>query len=341
MSTKNVISAPTPEMTALLKKSGSANRAESLEATRQLAVALQQPLRQGVTSGDITGNIFETISLEPGSTPEFPLDFLAPGTEKDFVAYSVPNHGRIPERYVEGDYVMVPTYEIASSIDWTLRYARDARWDIVSRALQVLQSSFVKKTNDDAWHTLLAAGVDRNILVYDADAAIGQFTKRLVSLLKTVMRRNGGGNSSSINRGKLTDLYVSPEAIEDIRNWGVDQVDEVTRREIYTADDASASVTRIFSVNIHDIEELGVGQEYQSFFTNELSGSLASSPAQDVELVVGLDQSTNDSFVRPVREDVSVYEDENLHRQRRAGFYGWAEHGFAVLDNRRVILGSL
>ena len=338
MSKKDVISAPSPEMTALLKQSGSANRAESLEATHQLAVALQEPLRQGVMSGDITGNIYETISLEPGATPEFPLDFLAPGTEKDFVAYSIPNHGRIPERYVEGDYVMIPTFEIGSSIDWTLRYARDARWDIVSRALLVLQSSFVKKTNDDAWHTLLAAGVDRNILVYDADAAAGQFTKRLVSLLKTVMRRNGGGNSSSINRGKLTDLYVSPEAIEDIRNWGVDQVDEVTRREIYTADDGAASVTRIFSVNLHDIDELGVGQEYQNFYKSELSGSLQ---ASDVELVVGLDLSSNDSFVRPVRENVQVFEDDNLHRQRRAGFYGFAEHGFAVLDNRRVILGSL
>jgi len=334
----SIISAPTAEMTDLLRKSGSANRAESLEASHQLAVALQEPLRQGIMSGDIAGGIFETIQLAPGSVPEFPLDFLAPGTEKDFVAYSVPNHGRIPERNVEGDYVMVPTYEIAASIDWTLRYARDARWDIVSRALQVLQSSFVKKTNDDAWHTILAAAVDRNILIYDADAAAGQFTKRLVSLLKTVVRRNGGGNSSSVNRGRLTDLYVSPEAIEDIRNWGVDQVDEVTRREIYQADDSSAAITRIFSVNINDIDELGQGQEYQNFFSNELSGQLQTS---DTELVVGLDLSSRDAFVRPVREDVQVYEDDNLHRQRRAGFYGWAEHGFAVLDNRRVIVGSL
>jgi len=333
-----MISAPTPEMTALLKQSGSANRAESLEATHQLAVALEQPLRQGIMSGDITSGIFETINLAPGASPEFPLDFLAPGTEKDFVAYSIPNHGRIPERYIEGDYVMIPTFEIASSIDWTLRYARDARWDIVSRALQVLQSSFVKKTNDDAWHTILAAAVDRNILVYDADAAAGQFTKRLVSMLKTVVRRNGGGNSSSINRGQLTDLYVSPEAIEDIRNWGVDQIDEVTRREIYNATDDSGVITRIFSVNLHDLDEIGVGQEYQNFFKNELSGSLQ---ASDVELVVGLDLSSNDAFVRPVRENVQVFEDDNLHRQRRAGFYGFAEHGFAVLDNRRVILGSL
>ena len=179
---------------------------------------------------DITCNIFETINLEPGATPEFPLDFLAPGTEKDFVAYSVPNHGRIPERYVEGDYVMIPTFEIASSIDWTLRYARDARWDIVSRALQVLQSSFVKKTNDDAWHTLLAAGVDRNILVYDADAAAGQFTKRAVSLLKTVRGRYAVGTSSSIKRGNLTALYVPPEAIDDIRDSDVHLVLDLTRR---------------------------------------------------------------------------------------------------------------
>lgn len=336
MSKKNVISAPTPEMTALLIKSGSANRAESLQATHQLAVALQSPLRQGVLSGDITGNIYERVTLAPGTAPEFPLDFLAPGTEKDFVAYTVPNHGRIPERNVEGDFVMVPTYEIAASIDWTLRYARDARWDIVARALQVLQSSFVKKTNDDAWHTLLAAGVDRNILVYDADATAGQFTKRLVSLLKTVVRRNGGGNSTSTNRGRLTDLYVSPEAIEDIRNWGVDQIDEITRRDIFQSEEGVLS--RIFGVNLHDIDELGESQEYQNFFLNELSGTLE---ASDLELVVGLDQSTNDAFMQPVREQVQVFEDDNMHRQRRAGFYGWAEHGFAVLDNRRVILGSL
>ena len=331
-----VISAPTPEMTELLKQSGSMNRLESLDATHQLAVALQAPLRKGVLSGDITGNIFERVTLAPGTAPEFPLDFLAPGTEKDFVAYTVPNHGRIPERNVEGDYVMVPTFEIASSIDWTLRYARDARWDIVGRAMQVLQSSFVKKTNDDAWHTLLAAGVDRNILVYDADATAGQFTKRLVSLMKTVMRRNGGGNSTAINRGKLTDLYVSPEAIEDIRNWGVDQIDEITRNSIFNSEEGVLS--RIFAVNLHDIDELGESQEYQNFFVNELSGSLQTS---DVELVVGLDQSSNDSFMQPVRSEVQVFEDDNMHRQRRAGFYGWAEHGFAVLDNRRVILGSL
>jgi hypothetical protein len=235
---------PSPELTDILVRSGSPNREVSLAANAQIAKAVELPLRQGILSGDILDGIFEPITLQQGATPEFPLDFLAPGTEKDFVAYTIPNHGYIPQRHVEGDYVLVPTYDIGSSIDYLLKYARDARWDVVGRAMEVLEASFVKKMNDDGWHTLLAAGVDRNIVVYDSDAANGLFTKRLVSLMKTVMRRNGGGNSASNNRGQLTDLYVSPEAMEVIRNWGLDQVDEVTRREIYTA--ADGTLNRVF-----------------------------------------------------------------------------------------------
>jgi hypothetical protein len=329
---------PTPELTDLLVKSGSPRKEEALAANAEFAKALEQPLRQGILNGDILDGIFEPITLAQSATPEFPLDFLSPGTEKDFVAYTIPNHGYIPERHVEGDYVMVPTFDIGASIDYLLKYARDARWDIVGRAMEVLEAGFVKKMNDDGWHTLLAAGVDRNLVVFDSDADTGQFTKRLVSLMKTVMRRNGGGNSTSTNRGQLTDLYVSPEAVEDIRNWGLDQVDEVTRREIYVAADGSGVLNRVFGVNLHDLDELGEGQEYQLFYENVLLGSL---PPGDVEMVVGLDLRKRDSFIMPIREQVQIFEDDTLHRQKRAGFYGWAEQGFAVLDNRRVIVGSL
>lgn len=329
------IKTPTKEMNELLVRSGSQNRSESWDATRQLAKALELPLRKGVMSGDILFNIFEKTVLQNGASPEYPLDFLAPGTEKDFVAYTIPKAGLIPQRNIEGDYVMVPTYEVGNSIDWLLKYSRDARWDIVSRAMSVLEAGFTKKMNDDGWHTLLAAGLDRNVMVYDSGASAGQFTKRVVSLGKTVMRRNGGGNSTSTNRGKLTDLFVSPECFEDIRNWGVDQLDEVSRREVYVAEDGR--ITRLFGVNLHDLDELGEGQEYQGYFTGQLSGSLASS---DLELMVGLDLSNRDSFVMPVRSEIEIFEDDSLHRQRRTGLYGWGEHGFAVLDNRRVILLS-
>ena len=326
----------TDEMNQLLAKAGSYDSNESLNAMAEIAKALELPLRKGVMDGDILGGIFEAIQLAPGATSEFPLDFLAPGTESEFVAYTIPNHGRIPERTVEGDYVMVPTYDIGASIDFLLKYARDARWDVVGRATEVLQKSFVKKMNDDGWHTLLSAGADRNILIYDADAAGGTFSKRLVSLMKVVMRRNGGGNSSSINRGMLTDLYISPEAEEDIRNFGVDELDEISRREVITQE--GGLLARMFGVNLHVLDELGDGQEYNDYYEGDLSGTL---PSGKQEIVVGLDLTNRDSFVMPVRQGVQIFEDPTLHRQRRAGMYGWAEQGFAALDTRRVLLGAL
>ena len=124
----------------LLKRSGSSEKNEALAAQRELAKAIELPLREGVLVGNILDGIFEAIPMEPGTTTEFPLDLLAPGEEDEFVAYTNPGHGRIPERAVEGDYVMVPTYSITSSIDYLLRYAREARWDVVGRAVQVLEA---------------------------------------------------------------------------------------------------------------------------------------------------------------------------------------------------------
>lgn len=323
--------APSQELIELYVRSGDPDKTVAISAQREIAKALELPLRKGVMAGNI--NLF-TPSTD--GTDEFPLDLLAPGTETQHVAYTNPGHGYIPQRSVESDYVRISTYSVASSIDFLLSYARKGNWDILGRAMGVLEDSFVKKMNDDAWHTVLAAVADRNILVYDADAANGQLTKRLVSLLKTVMRRNAGGNSVS-SRGRLTDLYLSIEGVEDIRNWGIDQLDDTSRREVYQAADSGAPLTRIYGVNLHDLFELGDGQEYQDYFINDLGGSLSSG---DTELVIGVDTQTNDSFIMPVKMPVTIFEDETLHRSQRQGYYGWAEVGFGVLDGRRVIAGS-
>lgn len=324
---------PDDSVIDLLRRTGDADENVAITAQREYAEALQMPLRQAVLVGGTLEGIFQGIPLEKGATAEYPTDLLAPGMEGEHVAYTNPGHGRIPERSVESDYIAIPTYNIASSVDWLLRYSEEAKWDVAARALEVMRAGFVKKANDDGWHTLIAAGVDRNILVYDANAPAGMFTKRLVTLMQNTMRRNAGGNSASGFRGKLTDLYVSPEALQDIRSWGLDQVDEITRREIYL----SENITRMFGVNLHDLDELGVGQEYQLFFSNVLGGSVA---AGDREIVIGLDLTSNDSFVMPIKKQLQVFPDPTLHRQQRVGFYGWQELGFGVLDTRRVILGS-
>jgi hypothetical protein len=331
---------PTPEMNQLLRRAGSVDHEIARAAQRELAKALTTPLKQGVLKGDIIAGIFEPINFQPGASVEFPLDFLSPGSEKDFVAYTIPNVGRLPERHVEGDYIMVPTYDVGASIDTSLKYLRDARWDVMGRMMQVLEAMFVRKANDDGWHAILGAGVGRNLVVSDDVATPGLFTKRLVALMQTIMRRNAGGNSTSLNRGKLTDLYISPEAHQDVLSWDLTQIPDSVRQQIFSNWE-NGGLARIGSVTLHDLDELGVGQEYELYFENVLGGTLPSTGGQKLEVVIGLDLSKNDSFVMPIRAEVEVFEDPTFHRQRRAGVYGWGEHGFSILDNRRVLLGAL
>jgi hypothetical protein len=334
------ITKPTPEQIELLRRTGSSNKAEALEAMHSLAQALQIPLRSALIDGDILGGIFAPEVLDPSATAEYPLDFYQTAQENDYVAYTLPSEGALPQRNVSGDAVTVQTYDVGNAIDWPLKYSFSARWNIVARAMEVLEAGFVKKMNTDGWRVIIAAGAGRTDyaggapLVYDSAATVGQFTKRLISLMKTTMTRLAGGNSATANRGRLTDLYMSPEALEDIREWDHDEVDDDTRNRIFNATDEVLS--SIYGVNLHVLDELGVGQEFQTFF--ETLG--VSMGTDDEEIVVGLDLSHGDSFVMPIRRELVIFEDDALHRKQRAGFYGWQEHGFASLDGRRCLVGS-
>lgn len=325
---------PNPDFTALLKNCASPDRAVSLAAQEGYAQAMQTTLRQGLLVGDIVRMIYMQYPLGDENYLEFPLDMLAPGEEDEYIAYTQPGTGKIPEKHIEGDYVRVPYYRTANSLDWDLKFAQQANYPVMNRIAEIFQAGFVKKTNDDGWAVLIAAAADRNILIYDADAGAGQFTKRLISLAKVAMKRNAGGNSATLKRGKLTDVFFSHEGEEDVRAWGVDQVDFLTQREIYTAEDGAQSLTKVFGVNLHALDEFGEGQVYQQFYTDSLGASLQ---ASDLELAIGLDLQNQDSFLMPIKEEVQVFNDDQMHRRQRMGIYGWAAQGFGALDARRVI----
>ncbi len=339
---KRKIIKPSDKQIELLRQTGSADKAVAMEAMHALAQALQVPLRSALLNGDILGGIFAPEVLDPSATAEYPLDFYQTAQENDYVAYQIPQEGALPQRTIVGDAITVQTFDVGNAIDWPLKYSRSARWNIVARAMEVLEAGFVKKMNTDGWRVIIAAGAGRTDfnggapLVYDSAATAGQFTKRLVSLMKTTMTRLAGGNTASTNRGRLTDLYISPEALEDIREWDQDEVDDLTRREIFTATDDGGPLARIYGVTLHPLDELGVGQEFQIYF-DTLGLSVGT---DDEEIVVGLDLSHGDSFVMPIKRELAVFEDEHLHRKMKAGFYAWQEHGFAALDGRRVLLGS-
>lgn len=302
-------------------------------AILMLTEALETPLRQAELVGDTVTDIFERTYFAPGAQTRIPLDFYTPGQEAEHIAYTIAKAGSLATKQVEGDYLIVPTYWIGNSISAPNVYVRDANWDVVGRMMQVLQAGMTKKINDDGWHLILGAGVDRNILVFDSDAPAGLFTKRLVSLMKVVAKRNGGGNSSSADHGDITDIYMSPEGFEDIRNWNIDQLSDIDRSRVFNM--KNNTLSDIFGTKLHELYELGESQEYQLYFTEALSGSLGS----DVELVVGLNKAKS-SFIMPVIEEASLVPDQRLFYERLLGWLTYMELGFACVDNRSVLLGS-
>ena len=305
--------------------------AESIENRRALAQVLESVWKQGVLEPGTIDSVFSRIDIAPGVDAKFPLDFLTPeaGDSDRFNAVVIPAEGAMPIRKIDGDELHVPTYKISNSIAWNLDYARDARWDVISRAIEVFTNGFTKKMNLDGWHTILAAAGATQ--TRDTGAAAGAFTKALVTELQVAMKRQEGGRES-----RLTDLFLSPEAIADIRKFDGDIVDEGTLRALLNHD-GEEPIPSLYGVTLHELLELGAGQDYTNYYTSTLGNTIGGS---DTEICIGLDLQKRDSFVMPVREDMQMFDDASLHRSGEAGVYGWMQLGFAVLDARRVILGS-
>lgn len=342
----SVFNPASPELSSLIKATASQDDVVRTKALTQFFDVIGPTIRKGVVVGDITGGIFSEITLPPGVTPEFPLDPVRPGTENEYRAYTNPGMGHIPERTFFGDKIILPTIDVANSISWPLKYAREARWDIISRAMEVFAAGFVQQKNDNCWHTILKACADRGMTIYDLAANKGQFTKRLFSMVDVAMKRNGGGNSASLKRGKATNVYLSCEAIQEILNWNVDQIPDSVRAQFYNMSAGDSTTMDILGVKLHELFELGEGQAYQQYYVNTVGGSLVPSAGNsgptghghdDVELGIALDLVNKDSFVLANTQPLEVHEDTYLHRTQMGGVYGFMGYGIGCLDSRRVL----
>jgi hypothetical protein len=132
---------------------------------------------------EVYEKIFITDDWSVGTVPEYPLDLLSPDIyyAKD-PSYTITKPNRIPERLVEGDYIVVPTMKFDSYEQETI-----SAMDLIS-----------------------VSAIDRNITVFDSDADSGILTKRMIAILKSVMQRNG----NPIKTGRLDVLLVDKDIKE-------------------------------------------------------------------------------------------------------------------------------
>lgn len=328
------------EMNELLKSTASADAVVRTKALTQILTAVTTPVREGIFDGDTTTGVFNTEVLPPGVSAEYPVDFVSPGSEGEFRAFTNPGKGKPPALVVSGDKLVLASTKDIFRVEYDLSYARNARWNVISRLTEAFMAGFVKKHNDDCWHTILYAMSDRDVTVFDVAATVGKFTRQLFSNLRCSMARNSGGNAMSVKRGRATDIWVSCEGIESILAWNLDQVPDSVRASLYSMAAGDNMVMNILGTNIHQMYELGAGQEYQDYYINTAGGALTPAggahAVTDVELGIVLDLGNRDSFVLAINQPFEMFEDPTLHPQQKGGFYGWREKSIGVLDSRRV-----
>lgn len=330
----------------LMQRAVSENPAVREQARPMLATALELPIKEAIFPGDLFSDLFTIEKRGANDEVKYPTDLIVPGRERDFSAYAIPMIGGLPERIVVNDYIRVPTYEHGNTIELPLSAVERGDYNMVKRALEVLEAGIVMKMNDDAWRLLIRSAAARNLIALDTGALPGALSRRLVSNMQTWMRRYAGGNSSSMNKFRLRRLYMSPELRASIVSWTNADADEVTRREISMNEEGR--IAGLLETEFRDIDELGAGQVYQNYFSTTLGGTLPTytytgsggGSKTKTELLVGVDTAKRDRLVMPVTKEPVVKEDPSYERRGLMSWFTRFNFGTGCLDNRTVLLGA-
>lgn len=217
------------------------------EMRKSFAASLSVPLFKTVAPQTSVRDIFAVDHLPAGSLPEYPIDLNDIET-----AVVMPRLGAVPQNLVVGDSLIIPTFEVANSVEWKLSFVRDGRFGVVERALEKLAESFVLMEEEAGWATIRGAIEASNTLT----STETKLTKALFNDLLTEMKAR---------HYKPEVIYVSPRRAKDLREWTVTDIDPVTQREIYI----NGGMGSIWGTRIVELNTLG-DDELFCFDTSKL-----------------------------------------------------------------------
>lgn len=361
----------TPEQIELVKAMGSSNKSQALEAQDAFAAFIAPVIQEVLLQAGTAAAIYEDMSYDEDDSPSIPVDLYYGETEGTFSVWQQTVAGGLPTQQI-GSFqeIKVSTYPLDSAISFDKRYVRKCRLDVVARGLERLSNDVLIKQERNAWYVVLKMLADAETKTGTGGAAskhvfragtAGTFLLDDVNKAMTLLKRlNAAYNFASPvgNEGRgLTDLYVSPEIMEQVRGFAYNPVNtkqaalgttsipltDSQRERIYSA----AGMSEIFGVSLHELLELGVGRKYNVLFNEIAAGKTYGNGAGTAfgandQILVGLDRSRR-SFIRTLAVNSETGgsfnlrpDDQFLARSGKVGFYGGLEEGRVGLDARAV-----
>jgi len=375
----------TPEQVELVKAIGSRDTSVSREASEAFAAFLGPVIQKVLLTAGTASQIFVDSEFDEDDSPSYPLDLHYGEGEGYVTVWSQHMAGGLPTSQVEGmKEVKIATYRLDSAVSFNKRYARRARLDVVSKAIERMANEVLIKQERNAWAVILKALSEGNTggqahVVPSSGFTVGGGSKfgladlnKLMTLNKRINESFSGHTPIASYSDGITDLYVSPEVLEQIRAFAYnpmytspvngEALPDNMREEIYRG----AGMASIYGVNINEMVELGVGKKYNSLFAAvaPATGASASHFAIDDieadgvtdtdfvggthELIVGVDNARG-AFIRPVARQwdsggdgtFRALPDEQFNmygsRVEKTGFYGFLEEGRICIDARAIM----
>ena len=345
------------EQVELIKAMASKDGSVAREATEAFAAFIGPVIQKVLLEAGTASAVYTDLPFDEDDSPSIPLDLWNNEKEGFVNVWSQNVAGGLPTSTVEGFAEMkVSTYRLDSAVSFLKRYARRGRLDVVSKAVERMANEVLIKQERNAWAVVLKALADSNNTVAQGASTESFTLAKLNTLVKNVKRLNKSyANGTTDSAYGLTDIFVSPETMSDIRAFAynpvgggyanntvpsagtvapINDLPAGVREEIYRG----GGTQEIYGITIHELIELGPDQKYNKQFNEWYSGTFADND----DVVIGLDL-TKDAFVRPIARNAdsgstftAMPDDQFVARSEKIGFYGSLEEGRVCIDSRAI-----
>tara|TARA_R110000824_G_scaffold107299_4_gene253495 strand:+ start:9976 stop:11124 length:1149 start_codon:yes stop_codon:yes gene_type:complete len=375
----NITLKRTQEQIELIQAMGSKNRDTAYEAQVALAEFIGPVINEVVSNAPTLSNLFTPLQYNADDNPSIPLDVYYDISDEDYInVYSTNSPGGLPTNQVTPTHseLKLMTYKLDTAISFDKKYASRSRLDVVSKSFTRAAQEILLKQERTSGNLLLGALASATTTVNGATKKhtiqANQANRFLLDDLNAMMtlakriRPSWAGGTPVAGSAGLTDIIVSPETVEDLREMAYNPIN--TREADGTAAGAqqglaapdslragmytSAGIPEFYGVSVMEIHELGPNSKFQKIFNvldsssidnNPNGGRSAQTVGDDDDLVLGIDRS-RDAFVRAIAVDQEtgsefnlVADDQYSVRQAKVGWFGSIEEGRVVLDDRAIV----
>lgn len=367
----------TPEQVELIKACASKDKLIAEEARATVAELVGPVISEVINNAPTVSNLYQTLAFSEDDNLSIPLDLFHDVTDEDYIrihSQSVAGGLSTNELFPAHDELKFKTYTLDSAISLDKKYLRKGRSVDISKVFTRMAQEFLLKQEKTSINQLLGALIAADTKVNGSAAAgnhiIGATTtsqlqlddfNRLITLSKRLWSSYSSGTPVGGATVGVTDLLMSPEMVEELRNMAYNPVNtrpgsittsgataipatEDMRRQLMS----QAGLPSFFGIGIIEVLEMGINQRYNKIFAalNTAAGSPVTFTQANDEIVVGIDRS-KESLIRPaVREEgvsteVNVQvDDQFVSRQNKLGWYGKIEEGRIVIEDR-VLTGII